>query len=128
MKRPEQSASRVVRTLGLVLSLVAVDLSAAAEPHDAATLGEALFFAPILSKDLSISCASCHKPDHAFADNVALSAGIGGQLGTRNTPSAMNTAARLAFFWDDRAASLEEQALGPIANPKEMGLPLAEAV
>lgn len=93
-----------------------------------ATLGEKLFFDPILSRDRTIRCASCHKPEHAFADDVAFSRGIDGQLGTRNTPSAANTAARLDFFWDGRAASLEEQALGPIANPKEMDLPVTEAV
>jgi cytochrome c peroxidase len=75
-----------------------------------------------------VSCASCHKPEHAFADNVAFSRGVRGQPGTRNTPSAANVAARLDFFWDGRAASLEEQALGPIANPKEMDLPVEEAV
>jgi cytochrome c peroxidase len=103
-------------------------LSAAADTGDAAALGEKLFFDPILSADRTVSCASCHKPEHAFADNVAASRGIGGQLTGRNTPSAANMAGRLDFFWDGRAASLEEQALGPIQNEKEMGLPLAEAV
>lgn len=100
----------------------------ASEPADAVQLGEKLFFDPILSADRSVSCASCHKPEHAFADNVALSPGIHGALGTRNTPTAANTAGRLDFFWDGRASSLEEQALGPIKNEKEMGLPLEEAV
>lgn len=98
------------------------------EPADVAALGERLFFDPILSKDRSVSCASCHKPEHAFADSVAFSPGVRGQLGSRNTPSAMNGAGRLEFFWDGRASSLEEQALGPIANPKEMDLPLPEAM
>lgn len=91
-------------------------------------LGEMLFFDTILSEDYSISCASCHKPEFAFADTSAFSTGVHGRKGTRNTPSAMNVAARDALFWDGRAATLEEQALGPIANPVEMNLPIAEAI
>ena len=91
-------------------------------------LGEMLFFDPILSEDRSISCASCHKPEFAFADTVALSAGVHGKKASRNTPSAMNVASRDALFWDGRAATLEQQALGPIENPNEMNLPLAEAI
>ncbi len=87
-----------------------------------------LFFDPILSEDSSISCASCHKPEFAFADNVPFSKGVHGQLGNRNTPSAMNVSSRDALFWDGRAATLEEQALGPITNPIEMNLPVAVAV
>lgn len=92
------------------------------------SLGKALFFDPILSEDLTISCASCHKPEFAFADTAQFSIGVHGRPGTRNTPSAMNVASRSSFFWDGRAATLEEQALGPIANPVEMNLPVAEAV
>ncbi len=91
-------------------------------------LGEMLFFDPILSEDSSISCASCHKPDFAFADTSAFSKGVHGRLGNRNTPSAMNVSARDFLFWDGRAASLEEQALGPIENPVEMNLKLSEAI
>lgn len=91
-------------------------------------LGEMLFFDPILSEDSSISCASCHKPQFAFADTTPFSKGVHGRLGNRNTPSAMNVSSREALFWDGRAATLEDQALGPIANPVEMNLPVAEAV
>lgn len=91
-------------------------------------LGEMLFFDPILSEDLSVSCASCHKPEFAFADTVAFSDGVHGRKATRNTPSAMNVAAREALFWDGRATTLEEQALGPIENPNEMNLPISEAL
>jgi len=93
-----------------------------------AQLGEKLFSERLLSKDSSISCASCHKPDFAFADTVAFSTGIFGKLTSRNTPSVLNMKNRPYFFWDGRAASLEEQALVPIANPDEMGLPIPEAV
>jgi cytochrome c peroxidase len=91
-------------------------------------LGEQLFNEKTLSKDSSISCASCHKPEFAFADTAAFSIGIGGKLTTRNTPSVLNMKNRPYFFWDGRAASLEEQALIPIKNPDEMGLPIEEAV
>lgn len=91
--------------------------------HSEAQLGEALFFDPILSRDSSVSCASCHKPDHAFADNVAFSKGIFGQVTTRNTPSAMNQTDRNFYFWDGRSESLEHQALGPVENSGEMDFP-----
>lgn len=91
-------------------------------------LGEKLFFDPILSKDMTISCGSCHQPEFAFADNKSLSVGVGGKFGTRNTPSVMNMASRPHFFYDGRAATLEEQAIGPIENPVEMNLAISEAV
>ena len=92
------------------------------------TLGEKLFHDPILSADHTISCASCHKPAFAFADTTAFSVGVGGKLGTRNTPSAMNMSMREHFFWDGRAATLEAQVSGPVSNPLEMNLPFTEAV
>lgn len=98
------------------------------EPASIEELGELLFFDPLLSKDRTISCASCHKPEFAFADNVPLSFGVDSSLGTRNTPSAMNMGARTLFFHDGRAGSLEEQALGPIENPVEMDVPVSEVV
>ena len=93
-----------------------------------AALGQRLFNEPILSLDSSVSCASCHKPEFAFADTIAFSVGIGGKLTSRNTPSVLNMKNRPYFFWDGRAASLEEQALMPIQNPDEMGLPIEDAV
>ena len=93
-----------------------------------AALGKKLFSEKILSKDSTISCASCHKPQYAFADTAAFSTGIGGKLTKRNTPSVLNMKNRPYFFWDGRAASLEEQALMPIRNPDEMNLTIEEAV
>jgi cytochrome c peroxidase len=93
-----------------------------------AQLGEALFFDPMLSRDSTISCASCHKPEFAFADNTPVSVGVYHQKGGRNTPSSMNQSNRNAYFWDGRAETLEEQALGPIENPVEMDLPISMAV
>jgi len=91
-------------------------------------LGKKLFFDPILSLDQSISCASCHKPEFAFADNQALSLGVDDSLGVRNTPSVMNMLSRPYFFYDGRSATLEAQAIGPIENPLEMNLPYNVAV
>ena len=83
-------------------------------------LGKLLFFDPRLSKDNSISCASCHVPTAGFADPRQFSLGVGGEQGGRNAPSVMNAAYNHFQFWDGRAGSLEEQALGPIQNPIEM--------
>lgn len=98
------------------------------EPLTRAKLGEQLFFDPVLSGDRTISCASCHKPQFAFADTAAFSSGIHGQLTKRNTPSITNQRGRPSFFWDGRSASLEEQAKQPIIAANEMGLPIEEAV
>jgi cytochrome c peroxidase len=103
----------------------------AAQPDRAAArveLGKRLFFDPLLSKDRTVSCASCHKPEHAFADDRAVSPGVGGQLGTRNAPSVTNSSGRTTLFWDGRAETLEDQAVFPIENPVEMALPIAEAL
>ena len=95
---------------------------------DEAALGRRLFMDNILSEDQTISCASCHRPEFAFADTSAVSIGVHGRKGTRNTPTAMNVSDRPLFFWDGRAATLEEQALMPIENPVEMNLPADSAV
>lgn len=86
-------------------------------------LGRWLFYDTRLSADGSVACATCHKPEHAFSEPTPHSTGIKGQVGGRKSPSFVNAAVTLYphFFWDGRAASLEEQALGPIANPVEMG-------
>ncbi|MBK7973451.1 MAG: cytochrome-c peroxidase [Deltaproteobacteria bacterium] len=86
-------------------------------------LGRWLYFDKRLSADGTLSCASCHKPENAFSETTPVSTGIRGQKGGRKAPSFVNQAWTLApvFFWDGRAASLEDQALGPVANPIEMG-------
>lgn len=86
-----------------------------------AELGWLLYFDKRLSADGTVSCASCHEPQHAFTDGKRVSSGIRGQLGGRSAPTVINRAYSLAQFWDGRAKSLEEQAKGPIANPIEMG-------
>ena len=84
-------------------------------------LGKMLYFDKRLSKDGTISCATCHDPEMAWTEHRATSKGIGGQVGGANSPTVINAAYAKKQFWDGRAASLEEQALGPMENPIEMG-------
>ncbi len=91
-------------------------------------LGRRLFFDPVLSGDRTVSCASCHDPARGFAGADAVAVGIGGRRGRRHAPSLLNMAYGSSFFWDGRAATLEEQALQPIADPSEMGANVDEVV
>ena len=84
-------------------------------------LGRQLYFDTRLSIDNTISCASCHHPDEGFARNTQFGIGVDGQEGGRNSPVSYNRILSGAQFWDGRAESLEAQAIGPIANPIEMG-------
>jgi cytochrome c peroxidase len=86
-----------------------------------AELGRFLYFDKRLSADGSVSCASCHDPARGFTDCAPVSTGIRGQRGARSAPTVINRAYSLAQFWDGRAATLEDQVKGPIANPIEMG-------
>jgi cytochrome c peroxidase len=84
-------------------------------------LGKQLYFDTRLSKDNSISCATCHAPDKGWSDDGPTSKGIRGQMGGRRAPPVSNSAFNPLQFWDGRAPSLEEQAKGPVQNPIEMG-------
>lgn len=84
-------------------------------------LGKYLYFDGRLSKNGALSCAFCHKPGTGFADPRQTSIGIDGGVGGRQSPTVYNTAFHHPQFWDGRARSLEEQAIGPIHNPIEMG-------
>lgn len=100
------------------------------EPHSAAEveLGKVLFFDNRLSVNQQQSCATCHNPDLGFGDGMAQGLGtMGGILG-RNTPHIYNLAWNVTFFWDGRAGSLEEQALGPIEAAGEMNMPLDQLI
>ena len=83
-------------------------------------LGEQLFFDGRLSKNNAISCGFCHTPGLGFADPKQTSLGVDGKRGGRQAPTVYNTAFNPLQFWDGRAGSLEEQAIGPIINPVEM--------
>jgi cytochrome c peroxidase len=102
-----------------------IDFASLKEPPTAerVRLGRWLFYDPRLSADGTVSCATCHRPAHAFSEPTPVSLGIRGQRGTRKAPTFINQAVTLYphFFWDGRAASLEQQALMPIENPVEMG-------
>jgi cytochrome c peroxidase len=91
-------------------------------------LGRQLYFDGRLSADGTVSCAFCHAPDKGFSDGRPTSTGIKGQVGGRNAPMTINRLFSQDQFWDGRAASLEDQALGPIQNPIEMGNTLEKMV
>jgi cytochrome c peroxidase len=90
-------------------------------------LGRKLFFDVRLSRDSTISCATCHDPAKAFTDSRKLSVGVDGRVGDRRVPRIINRAYGSSFFWDGRSASLEDQVVQPISNPKEMDLALGTA-
>lgn len=91
-------------------------------------LGRRLFFDPVLSKDRSVSCSTCHKPELAFTDERPVAVGIFGRVGKRHSPSLVNRGLGRAQFWDGRAATLETLALMPLRDVNEMDLPPEEAV
>jgi cytochrome c peroxidase len=91
-------------------------------------LGKALYFDPRLSKDGTISCNSCHNVMGAGDDGRPVGVGVRGQRGGRGSPTVWNSAFNTVQFWDGRAASLEDQAKGPLTNPIEMGMESHDAV
>ncbi len=91
-------------------------------------LGWQLYYDARLSVDGTVSCASCHAPDAGFADPDPVSTGVDGLKGGRNSPTVINAAFNARQFWDGRAATLEEQALGPIENPVEMANTLPQVL
>lgn len=91
-------------------------------------LGQRLFFDPHLSEDRSLSCASCHLENAAFADPRRLSPGVHGRLGIRNSPSLVNVGYINLLFWDGGALTLEAQALGPLEADFEMNMNLGDLI
>jgi cytochrome c peroxidase len=90
-------------------------------------IGRELFFDKRLSRDGSVSCASCHDPERAFSDGRTLAVGVFGREGRRNAPALINRAYGRLFFWDGRVPTLEEQVLKPIQDANEMDMTLSEA-
>ncbi len=133
-----------MRLIALVLSLMLFlpSLATATEPLPAVApipedntmtpakieLGKMLFFDPRLSSSGVVSCATCHNPSFAFTDRVPRALGHNHQVGPRNTPTALNSAFLGSQFWDGRAATLEDQALGPIQATVEMNETLPNVV
>ncbi len=91
-------------------------------------LGKNLYFDKRLSRDGSMSCATCHDPNKGWADALPRAAGFGGKELGRHSPTVINTAFNEVQFWDGRAATLEEQAVGPIMAAGEMNMPGPEVV
>jgi len=90
--------------------------------NEGALLGRVLFYDEALSHNNSISCASCHKQEVAFADPVQFSMGFETRMTKRNSPAIQNAFNSRGFFWDLRAKSLEEQVVMPIQDHIEMGI------
>src|SRR5688572_8502142 len=91
-------------------------------------LGRNLFWEKKLSSNGTQSCGSCHAPNASFSDTAQFSLGAEGDTGTRQSMILVNLGWNNTFFWDGRAASLEQQALKPVPNPTEMNLPWPIAV
>lgn len=89
-------------------------------------LGKQLYFDPRLSKDSTVSCASCHDPQKGWSNDDQFATGVGGARGGRSAPTIINSAYSAFHFWDGRAATLEDQALGPVQNPIEMAMKLED--
>jgi cytochrome c peroxidase len=86
-------------------------------------LGRMLFYEKRISKSQELSCNSCHVLDHYGVDSRKTSLGHNGQVGDRNAPTVYHAAGQFEQFWDGRSPDVEEQALGPILNPREMAAP-----
>lgn len=101
-----------------------------AHPFTAAqvALGRQLWYEPRLSRGNTVSCNSCHNLASGGVDNLPVSPGHKGQEGARNSPTALNAALLGSQFWDGRAATVEEQAGGPLLNPVEMANKNKESV
>ncbi len=121
----DETAAETNVTLGLPAVPVPEDNAMTDEKIE---LGKMLYFDKRLSKDGTISCATCHDPTVAWTEHKATSTGIGGQVGGANSPTVINAAYATEQFWDGRAKSLEEQALGPIENEIEMGHKLEDLI
>lgn len=123
---------RTLLVLAVALGAVAcrdIDAIEAATPLDDLSrvdrarvdLGKRLFGDRALSADGTVSCASCHAVAEGGADVTPVSMGVASQLGTRNAPTVLNAGLKQHLFWDGRADTLEEQALGPLRAEQEMG-------
>jgi len=121
-KKPAKGAYPLTIPLGLedIDSYIPADNPLTPEKVE---LGRLLFFDKRLSRDNTIACASCHIPAVAFTDGQPVAVGIRRQQGGRSAPASINRVFSKAQFWDGRAATLEEQSIGPFINPVEHGFP-----
>jgi len=93
-----------------------------------ANLGKALFHSPLLSKNNTVSCASCHLIEFGGDDGFPVSTGINNAKGERNSPTVLNSSFNFRQFWDGRVSTLGDQIAGPLHNPIEMGTTWAEVI
>ena len=114
-------------TLSLCAELIPLPLTVKVDEKKV-QLGKKLFLDPILSKDKTLSCISCHKLLDNGADTIAYTEGIDGKKGFFNVPTVYNSVYNFRQFWDGRAKNLKEQALQPISNPVEMGNTIEKAI
>ena len=121
---PDESVFEGLNTAYPVLEYPADNPNNAA----ASSLGERLFFDPILSVDSSISCGSCHKPELGFATNDRVTPVVGGVLGKRNSPSLLNVGFQPYFMREGGVPSLEMQVLVPLGDATEMAHNVVDAV
>ncbi|HEY0983095.1 cytochrome-c peroxidase [Schlesneria sp.] len=92
------------------------------------SLGKQLYFDARLSADNKVSCATCHDPAKGYSNGDQFATGVEGKKGGRNSPTVINAALQAFQFWDGRARTLEEQALGPVQNPVEMNMQIDQVV
>lgn len=118
------------QSLGVPLGLDAYMPIPEANPltPEKVALGRRLFSDRRLSRNQTISCATCHDPQRAFADDRALAVGVFERKGERRVPTLVNRGYGKSFFWDGRISSLEEQVLQPIRSPKEMDMTIEEVL
>ncbi|WP_425146488.1 cytochrome-c peroxidase [Deinococcus sp.] len=136
MMKPILTLALCLSGLGSTLALLtALPVSAPAPRENPLTpqktaLGRALFFDTVLSRDRSVSCSSCHDPQHAFADPAgrAISPGVTGRTGRRNAISLINAGDRSALTWSGASPSLETQAVIPMTDHAEMDMTVEEVV
>jgi len=91
-------------------------------------LGRLLYFDARLSKSGQVSCATCHNPQKGWSDGQVKAVGVFGRVGPRNSPTVLNSAFQKHQFWDGRAKSLEDQALGPMQAGVEMDMKLEDVL
>jgi cytochrome c peroxidase len=112
----------------LLRRFAAIHAPAPAQDSDLVRLGRILYFEPLLSRTGKISCNSCHPLDRYGVTHTKVSVGVDGKLGRRNAPTVYNAVGHFRQFWDGRAATLDEQASGPMGNPSEMGMEAGRVV
>lgn len=104
------------------------DMSGNPVTVEGVALGKQLFFDPILSKDFTVSCGTCHEPEKSFSSNFAITPGVEGALGRRNAMTLVNLAWYKALNWDGRETVIRNQNIIPVQDPNEMHLPWPQAV